>query len=417
MKSLGYSAKHGSMIAAVKEQNNQGRTAWSASIFWIFTSIFIGLILFYTGSVYAKDISMSHTVTCDYRPECAIYSVTIDDNGHVTFEGAGGVIVRGKHSYRVAPDQIAPLLQSLEAVNFWNLPDKYTGPAVDIRGDTIKVIKDGNEKSITDFFGEAAGLPKVIHIVEAKLDDMAKIDDWLFPSVDTLLKLDDENYDYSTIAGAEMALEATLEPKVSDDFITGLLTRGVPLEGGSIMTWRFLKNFDLIDAAALAGRTKITKVILRDHPFGEDETSQAKLARAFAYGIRSGKAEMVRAFLDYNPPMTFIKPTGFSDEMELDKTGALCEIIDSPDALLIAKLLIDAGADVNFRDSQMRTPVLMAANEDVAIFLLENGANARAGDYEDNGLEERASQYNWLRVSAWLNHHDRTQVITPKTVR
>ena len=61
--------------------------------------------------------------------------------------------------------------------------------------------------------------------------------------------------------------------------------------------------------------------------------------------------------------------------------------LGSEQVLKICKTLVEYGADINIRNENGRTALFTAIyenNTDVALFLIENGANFNLDDYESN---------------------------------
>lgn len=111
---------------------------------------------------------------------CPAYSVAIDENGTVIYNGIGGVKVRGEKVGSISVAAVRDLVADLFRINFFSLPDRYTSKklpnggsqTVDhANGTTISIDIDGKKKSVYIFYGA----PDELMDLERKLYDVTQI--------------------------------------------------------------------------------------------------------------------------------------------------------------------------------------------------------------------------------------------------
>src|SRR5947209_12126949 len=94
--------------------------------------------------------------------------------------------------------------------------------------------------------------------------------------------------------------------------------------------------------------------------------------RALLYATEKGDGALVKALLLLGVDVNFISADG--EGMTALTVAVACG------HSLIVKLLIAAGADVNARSSNLRTPLMVARDNEIIKDLLDSGANVLASD-------------------------------------
>ena len=123
---------------------------------------------------------------CGYFPRnkkdltgCPAYSIVIDGDGTVKYEGIRSVKVRGKRTFTIPSEQVKQILADFERIKFFELQDKYTVKqlpngsftTVDHSNGTTITLKIGNKsKSVYNFYGA----PEELDTLQKKLDDISK---------------------------------------------------------------------------------------------------------------------------------------------------------------------------------------------------------------------------------------------------
>jgi Domain of unknown function (DUF6438) len=123
------------------------------------------------GCVYANDNDLS----C-----CPAYSVAVDENGTVVYNGIGGVKARGERVHSIPVGAVRDLVAGFFRVNFFSLQDRYTSKklpngnseTVDhSNATTISIDIDGKKKSIYIFYGA----PQELMDLQRKLYEVTQI--------------------------------------------------------------------------------------------------------------------------------------------------------------------------------------------------------------------------------------------------
>lgn len=99
---------------------------------------------------------------------CPAYSVSIDGEGKVTYEGISSVKVRGKRTYSIPADEVRELVNEFDKVDFFSLQDSYDDHGIDhANATTISISIGGRTKSIYVFHGEPEKLDRLMSKVFA----------------------------------------------------------------------------------------------------------------------------------------------------------------------------------------------------------------------------------------------------------
>ncbi len=81
---------------------------------------------------------------------CPIYSMTIYNNGKVKYVGQRFTIKLGTFTKQIPMEEVADLVKGFEAIDFWNMPDKYPSQLTDLPKTNIKLYReDKTHKSVS----------------------------------------------------------------------------------------------------------------------------------------------------------------------------------------------------------------------------------------------------------------------------
>lgn len=150
--------------------------------FFLFVSALVPC-LSYSQSPEAKPVDLSSvriTMKRDscYGP-CPVYSVSIDGNGAVIYEGVEYVKVKGKKVYRIPKEKVAELVNGFYKINYFALEDKYTEVKLpngisqvttDLPSTTTSITVNGKTKSVYNY----DGAPQILIELEYKIDKISK---------------------------------------------------------------------------------------------------------------------------------------------------------------------------------------------------------------------------------------------------
>ncbi len=103
-----------------------------------------------TKQAIAKDDSLFVTIerTACFG-KCPTYKTRIYTSGYVIFDGKMNVDKIGRFSTKLSKEEIETLKQKINEVNYFELNDKYDGPATDLPSVITSVALNGFRKSIT----------------------------------------------------------------------------------------------------------------------------------------------------------------------------------------------------------------------------------------------------------------------------
>ena len=370
---------------------------------------------------------------------------------HERFAYSEGVLLRGSHEDRVAPEAVAALIKQFQAADFWHLKDAYQASITDFPAQLLTIVTGDLKKTVVDYAGIYAGMPQIVSDLEKAVDQLAGTDRWVTGSPSLIPWLERTGFDFHSSDAAVLAV-AGEEGDAPEATIIALLNRGAPLDrtvnvGGGLPMSPSVKpetaGILLIGSAIRRGHADVFKWLATNGWL--DRLGKAKAGRIFSRYAAGCSAAMVDAVADAgvnideaaprDPDRNPGGPDGKTALAELT-TSYICgsnEIgrVQTADALLAR------GANPNHRDSLGRTPIYGVNNLDLLNLLLAHGADATAksndgkslvfGSYTDdvvlrlleagaspvgrddsNGtktLAQLAKERNMPQVARWLAEH------------
>jgi len=106
---------------------------------------------------------------------CPVYSVTIDAQGTVIYEGTSSVSVEGRQTDRIPASAVNALLATAERIGFYDLRDSYRAPITDLPTTFVTMTANGRTKRIEDHFSAPPGLKEL----ERQIDEAARTARWV----------------------------------------------------------------------------------------------------------------------------------------------------------------------------------------------------------------------------------------------
>jgi hypothetical protein len=106
--------------------------------------------------------------------KCPSYKLTIFNTGNVVYEGFTFAKKEGKHTKKLSKKQLSEIQRQIEAINLFEMQDKYDSKITDIPSTILFVVYKGKKKKILDRVGGPDELKKF-----EKLIDFLVIDDEL----------------------------------------------------------------------------------------------------------------------------------------------------------------------------------------------------------------------------------------------
>lgn len=337
---------------------------------------------------------------------CPAYSVEIAGNGAVSYDGRGGVLLRGKHHYTLGADVVQGLADQFRRADFWSLRDDYTAQVSDNPTYKLTLTIGGQTKTVTDYVGGAVGMPPSVTELEKAVDAAAGTARWVDGNEETLASLRAERWSFhSRDAGETLARAAS---SASDALVNGLLDGGAPVD--AIATDFFEPSASALENACRKARLAITRRLIAA---GALETRADQRERALFAAVESAHPAMVAAILRLHPsvnarnrdgdtPLLWVERGGhpfYGDDKSTDTPAVIRQLIAAganPSAsnkegttvlhetlnVENAREYIKAGAKLEARNKNGETPLLATFGENIALLLLDAGANpdVRNGD-------------------------------------
>jgi len=110
---------------------------------------------------------------------CPAYTVTIDGDGAIAYEGRSFVNIVGRQTAQIAPAEVAGLLERFDAIGFDDLNDEYRGMMTDLPTTSITLTRNGRTKTLVDYGGTSAGMPAAVRELQAEIDRVAGTARWV----------------------------------------------------------------------------------------------------------------------------------------------------------------------------------------------------------------------------------------------
>ncbi|HEX7849585.1 MAG TPA: DUF6438 domain-containing protein, partial [Sphingomonas sp.] len=176
---------------------------------------------------------------------CPDYKVAIDGAGNVLFSTreapadpvsgvhrqfsfGRGVLIGGVHRARIDRATLDALIAKFRHARFFGLKKEYFYPVTDNPTQVVRFASGGADLTVTDYVGDAAGLPVEAKALEEAIDDAAGTARWVGGNGQTLASLRDEGFDPTGDQAADLA--ATALAGEGEQLVLDLITAGLPLD-------------------------------------------------------------------------------------------------------------------------------------------------------------------------------------------
>ncbi len=110
---------------------------------------------------------------------CPDYTVTINGEGQVRYEGRRFVNAVGERTATIPREDVARLVARFDEIGFDRLRDAYRGQMTDLPTYTVTLIRNGQTKSVVDYAGVSAGMPQAVRDLEGEIDRVAGTAQWI----------------------------------------------------------------------------------------------------------------------------------------------------------------------------------------------------------------------------------------------
>ena len=371
---------------------------------------------------------------------------------HREYSRVSGVRVAGAHRARIDPSVVTNLVAKFKEANFFNLKSQYRAEVTDNPTYILSIDTGNGRKVVVDYVGRKAGMPEAVTRLQDAVDIAAGTDRWIEGTAKVIPLLQSEGADFSGPLGLELMDAAAMRGEISMmDELKGLgapillkqgpnpLISAIHEQQHRAMRWLLERGAaksaatfqDAIRAAVSSDNHEAFAALssLRGAPKIDAALATELLASAASNGdlelvgkllglgaMPNGAAKDVSNF-SYDPPL-FLAANGVSANSEkhgiterrsvvskllmagASPTRCIKEYCDSSLWLVsdpvVATLLVDAGADPNFRDDEGEHILFSIYEEQVALVLIAHGANLKAVRPAD-----RMTLRGWAKYQKW----------------
>ena len=318
--------------------------------------------------------------------DCLDYSIEIQGDGSVTFNGGSFFpLITGTHHAKISHASVVNLLNEFRRAEYSSLKNQYTGPWTDSIFYISSIQFDDYKKQVVDYVGLTAGLmPEIVKtLAEASIADAAGLGKWLEETDQTWPSLLAERWNFKAQTDEKRNLFAIVAARGSNQLIQNFLAAGAPPlaladDGGAALVSvagrgdanlaaRMLADQDHLPAqllfralqgpAAESGDLATVDLLLSkganvngisNSTEPSDNSDTVLMAAA-----RSGNGEVIQEILKYHPDVKKADHCGTHCILEFfvaqrKKSTYIEETI---------RALVEAGAAVNARDDQSKTPI------------------------------------------------------------
>lgn len=110
---------------------------------------------------------------------CPDYTVTINGDGQVRYEGRRFVDAVGERTSTIPREDVARLVARFNEINFDQLQDVYRARVTDLPTYTLTLTRDGRTKTVVDYGGTGAGMPESVRELQNEVDRVAGTAQWV----------------------------------------------------------------------------------------------------------------------------------------------------------------------------------------------------------------------------------------------
>lgn len=371
---------------------------------------------------------------------------------HREFSPSLGVLITGTYRTKIDRSEVTALVEKFRAAGFFQLKDAYQAGVTDSPTYTISIDTGNGKKKIVDYVGREAGMPLSVTLLERAIDDAAGTDRWIkgTPGVIPLLQQEGVNFD-GDLGLALMSVSASRDDVATMAWLfklgapLSIRSKPGPLEAAAaanrVVSLRWLLDRGLssnspqllaaFDAAVSINAQK-TYDVLRPL-IGREYITRQFASRLVGAAAQNGNVSMVTYLLTFEPDLAQTQTRPLTDPPLFRAASSSCAetspktpcdhrevvrlllaagadihgkssafnssvlfLVGDPQ---IAKLLLQAGADPQYRDQDGEPIIFSISDEDVALVLLDAGAPLNAVRPADKmTLRGWAEYQRWPRV-------------------
>lgn len=110
---------------------------------------------------------------------CPDYTVSINGDGQVRYEGRRFVNAVGERTATIPSADVARLVQRFDEIGFDQLRDSYRAEVTDLPTYTVTLTRDGRTKTVVDYGGTGVGMPASVRQLQDEIDRVAGTAQWV----------------------------------------------------------------------------------------------------------------------------------------------------------------------------------------------------------------------------------------------
>lgn len=326
------------------------------------------------------------------------YRVEIRGDGTALYLGKSGVVVEGEHRYRVPAREVARLVESLRSKDIWSFEPSYNSNSADSPIYRLTVVLGARQRTVEDNAGQSIGMPRAVSEFQDEVDRVARTVMWKDFTLGAVEMLKAERFVFASPAGAELLARAMARSS-DEDAILALIELGAPLEVPDSPKARHQGwTRPLLEVALARRHVRVAKVLI-DHGAlaSEGRRDQKKIDAAFRTAVAGGRLELVELIWEtagpaHRPKLVFDDTTAgpyVPKERAVSKQSPLTLTLQRRNAdaewegAAIAEWLAARGCDLNARSALGETLLHTAASTNdgpLVRYLLAQGVDALAQD-------------------------------------
>ncbi|WP_157098990.1 DUF6438 domain-containing protein [Novosphingobium rosa] len=347
---------------------------------------------------------------------CPVYRVTIHGDGRVVFTTgtapvdpvdalhrrfaqSDGVLLPGTHEARIDPSSVVELIEKFKSAHYWQLKSTYRAPVTDSPTYVLTFDIGHQRKTVVDYVGREAGMPKAVTELENAVDQAAGTDRWVNGSPALIPWLEQTGFDFHSDQAVEL-VNAAAWGDGAEETVIGLIDRGAPLDrivgirGSSPMSTIAepqTAGIFMLESAIRRGQANVFKRLVASGWL--DKLGKDKAAEVFSKNAGGCSPALVDAAgeagigVDKPSKEEPSYPGAAQGKTALAELGSSYACEEKEDLLVkVAERLIARGANPNARDSLGRTPIYGVENLALLRFLLQHGADATVKDNDGRSM-------------------------------
>ncbi|MBL8546784.1 MAG: hypothetical protein JNL81_09975 [Hyphomonadaceae bacterium] len=110
---------------------------------------------------------------------CPAYTVTINGEGQVRYEGRSFVNAVGERTATIPRGDVAGLVARFDEIGFERLNDAYRANVTDLPTYRVSITRNGRTKTVVDYGGPNVGMPRAVRDLQAEIDRVAGTAQWV----------------------------------------------------------------------------------------------------------------------------------------------------------------------------------------------------------------------------------------------